>query len=567
MTVTIKDAPDVMGSSKPGSPAQSSDSPSGQSPRSNPVCLEVPITIRSLPGEGGDAPGSAGAIRQEGKSVIVFDNGGVLRVSNPLPPGQKIILSDQQGREVACRVVGGRNIPNMKGYIEVEFIEPADDFWNIHQTPRAPQSATLASLSIPEPAATPLPQPENSAVAPRGPVSVKEQDALSGGAPTFEDVAGLVLMSPQSPARGRKIEPPNSPAAPKSKSEPTQNSIESLKPEALKPQRSSLDVVTETPSTGPIQEPIHNPIHNPIRKEAFSSDFLGKLSQSSVLGASVAASNEPRGRMPLVLGGVALLLVGFGGGYFFLHNGNAPSNASPAAVASQPPTSVPAVLSSGPAVVPVPQSSAEQAPAQTSEPVLAASSSPAGVAVPVPGESQGVRPRPVIGTATKKADTTALHIQAIPNLKMSSPVAPNKNIANLSDGASSTSAEVTPTEAPGSISAGAFRSRTENLPAPPPPLVANPAVSAKASRDAKLISSTQPIYPAMAKTSNVQGSVNVTVNIDEFGKVIAAKAISGPMLLRQAAVDAVKRWKYSPAQVDDKPAPSQSSVTVEFRLK
>src|SRR3979490_2749683 len=100
MTLTIKDAPEVVGSPKPAASAQTSEVASGQSPRTNPVCLEVPIVVRSLPGEDGNAPGAAGPSRQDGRSVIVFDNGGVLRVASPLPAGQKVILSNQQGRDV-----------------------------------------------------------------------------------------------------------------------------------------------------------------------------------------------------------------------------------------------------------------------------------------------------------------------------------------------------------------------------------------------------------------------------------------------------------------------------------
>jgi len=48
--------------------------------------------------------------------------------------------------------------------------------------------------------------------------------------------------------------------------------------------------------------------------------------------------------------------------------------------------------------------------------------------------------------------------------------------------------------------------------------------------------------------------------------VVSATAVSGPMMLRQAAADSVKLWKYSPALVDGKPAPAQITVNVEFRL-
>jgi protein TonB len=85
-------------------------------------------------------------------------------------------------------------------------------------------------------------------------------------------------------------------------------------------------------------------------------------------------------------------------------------------------------------------------------------------------------------------------------------------------------------------------------------------------RDAKLISSVRPAYPAAAKSSNIQGTVAISASIDANGRVVAAKALSGPMLLRQAAEDSVRQWKYSPSMIDGKPAPSQVTVNVDFRL-
>src|SRR5579863_6535805 len=85
MTLTIKDSPELNSSGKPGTPSQNSENKVGQSPRSNPVCLEVGITIRSLPAEVG---GLTQPIREEGRTIIVFDNGAVLRSAKNLPIGQ-----------------------------------------------------------------------------------------------------------------------------------------------------------------------------------------------------------------------------------------------------------------------------------------------------------------------------------------------------------------------------------------------------------------------------------------------------------------------------------------------
>ena len=89
----------------------------------------------------------------------------------------------------------------------------------------------------------------------------------------------------------------------------------------------------------------------------------------------------------------------------------------------------------------------------------------------------------------------------------------------------------------------------------------------KTVREPKLISSTKPVYPAAAKQSNVQGTVTVVLDIDAAGKVTGAKALSGPLLLRQAAVESAQEWKYSPGATDGKPTASRVTVNLEFRLR
>jgi len=521
-----------------------------------------------LPGEEGDAAGTAGPTRQEGRSVIVFDDGAVLRISNPLPAGQKIILSNQQGREVVCRVVGGRNLPNVKGYIEVQFLEQVNDFWHIHQTPQAPQSVSAPASPFTAAPATPLPQPAHdmAASAPPAtqptPVQANALDPASSGAPTFEDVAGLVQMSPKTPIRDRKTERTVSVDVPKSKSETAQHTVEQVKPAAWnKSAPPPLELTSDISTAAPQQESLSPQ----IRSEAVSKDVFGKSAYASVLSSSDSSPAESRGRMPLILGGVALLLAGFGGGYFFMHRGNTPAQTSTAVVASNSSAPAPAEARNGIEAPSVSRPAVERAPAQAAEPVPAVSSGPVVSASAEAPDSASARPRVVINAESKQPDRTVTHRPVIPNLKMTSPTAPNKNIANLSDGASSSSAEVALTEAPGTVSSRTFGAREENQPAPPPAAI--PAVvSTKATRDAKLISSTRPVYPAIAKESRVQGSVVVTADINDKGSVVAAKAVSGPMFLRQAAVDAVKQWKYSPAQVDDRPAPTQVSVTLDFHL-
>jgi periplasmic protein TonB len=86
-------------------------------------------------------------------------------------------------------------------------------------------------------------------------------------------------------------------------------------------------------------------------------------------------------------------------------------------------------------------------------------------------------------------------------------------------------------------------------------------------KQAKLVSSVPPVYPALAKNQHVSGNVQVDALIDATGRVTTMKIVSGPTLLQQAAMDALKQWKYQPATLDGKPVPMHLTVTLQFRLQ
>jgi TonB family protein len=86
-------------------------------------------------------------------------------------------------------------------------------------------------------------------------------------------------------------------------------------------------------------------------------------------------------------------------------------------------------------------------------------------------------------------------------------------------------------------------------------------------KQAKLISSVPPQYPALAKNQHVSGNVLVDALIDANGRVTTMKVVSGPTLLHQAAMDSLKQWKYQPASLDGKPVSMHLTVTIQFRLQ
>jgi protein TonB len=84
---------------------------------------------------------------------------------------------------------------------------------------------------------------------------------------------------------------------------------------------------------------------------------------------------------------------------------------------------------------------------------------------------------------------------------------------------------------------------------------------------AHLLSSTPPAYPQIAKSQRIEGAVRIDALVDAAGKVSSMKVVSGPVLLHQAAMEALRQWKYQPAMLDGKPVPMHLTVTIQFRLQ
>lgn len=83
----------------------------------------------------------------------------------------------------------------------------------------------------------------------------------------------------------------------------------------------------------------------------------------------------------------------------------------------------------------------------------------------------------------------------------------------------------------------------------------------------KLLSSVAPVYPPLAKQSNVEGDVVIQAEIGISGIVTSMKVVSGPVLLRSAAMDALRKWRYAPAKLDGRPISTHYEVTIRFRLR
>jgi protein TonB len=75
-----------------------------------------------------------------------------------------------------------------------------------------------------------------------------------------------------------------------------------------------------------------------------------------------------------------------------------------------------------------------------------------------------------------------------------------------------------------------------------------------------------PVYPDVAKQARVQGVVILEATIDKSGRVDNVRVLRGVPLLNEAALDAVRKWAYSPTLLNGEPVPVVMTVTVNFTL-
>jgi protein TonB len=100
-------------------------------------------------------------------------------------------------------------------------------------------------------------------------------------------------------------------------------------------------------------------------------------------------------------------------------------------------------------------------------------------------------------------------------------------------------------------------------PPPPPPQQVRVGGLIK---EPKKIREVRPVYPQIAQTAKVQGIVIIEAVIGKDGNVKDAKVLRSVALLDQAALEAVRQWKFSPTLLNGVPVEVVMTVTVNFTL-
>src|SRR5260370_36324074 len=135
--------------------------------KQQPVALEVPVTVngvRAVEGSEKREPFS-----ETTKTVLVFGNGAVIRLSSSVAPGQLLFLTNEKTKkEVDCQVVKSKNYRNVSGYVELEFTESVVGFWGMRfpsdrigfgLQPVPPSPVAVGSSPATDPPTKPRPLP------------------------------------------------------------------------------------------------------------------------------------------------------------------------------------------------------------------------------------------------------------------------------------------------------------------------------------------------------------------------------------------------------------------------
>lgn len=108
-------------------------------------------------------------------------------------------------------------------------------------------------------------------------------------------------------------------------------------------------------------------------------------------------------------------------------------------------------------------------------------------------------------------------------------------------------------------------------PAPPPsrPPAPEPRQTVSVSKgvqEAKLISRPLPVYPPIARSARISGVVRLMAFISENGVIEELRVVEGHPLLVQAAVEAVRQWRYQPTILNGMPVRVETTIDVFFTL-
>jgi TonB family protein len=303
-------------------------------------------------------------------------------------------------------------------------------------------------------------------------------------------------------------------------------------------------------------------------------------------GADFASASRSNKTLFFAIAAAVLLVIA--GGLFFTPQGSAILNSARQFVQTTPVSQGPAAISesNAPAAAstsplpnslpsPLPAASAagrQAAIAQPGTQHVSAVTNPAATPAPFSANlivnrtaqlSNGSQPSPAssatgVAPPAPQVPIPAQKRTSLGEVRLVSPNATRRADSGVSEADPAFNSSASTTDAP--ASANFLSSSGPAAPSAPVPVGGD-------VKTARLLKSVPPIYPSFAKTQRISGDVKVDALIDATGKVTTMKVVSGPVILHQAAMDALRQWHYQPATLDGTPVPIHLTVTVQFRIQ
>lgn len=497
-----------------------------QQPRPESFLAEVPVLVHAshrstAPNDGGKVQ----TIREETSTLVIFPRGAVLRLASTLSRGDLVVLTNLQNRaDMLCRAAYVREQAGGGSYIELEFTQRSAAFWN-----EGPAKANPARSS-PSPSLSGTPTASNSA-------------------PTLAPVLKFPGIA----------KPPVSPAPLSVSPSSLENEPPILAADAAPLSASPLpepSVVPITPVAVPKVENDSEPITTAAREAFQRAEASQSLAPSEPAASEVPLLPARRGSfvqklkdlshspMIWVFGAALTILAFLGENYLIGHRSS--SSPTPDTATSR-------------AIYP-----AQPAAARTGE--TPSSAEPITLNSISVVSSTSLKDHSAEDAAGNKGAEDQPHRNAI-RIGTLAPITTKPSIAASSEPPPALPAQG-PNDADYLIGAGSLSGAAAA--GGPAPIATSalgtnaPAAPASNYQAPKMVSSTPPVYPAAARERGIQGVVVVDATIDATGEVTSATVLSGSPLLRQSALDAVRQWKYQPAELNGQPVLSHAKINVNF---
>ncbi|PYU48658.1 MAG: energy transducer TonB [Acidobacteria bacterium] len=103
-------------------------------------------------------------------------------------------------------------------------------------------------------------------------------------------------------------------------------------------------------------------------------------------------------------------------------------------------------------------------------------------------------------------------------------------------------------------------------PPPPKPHQTGPLRVGGNVQAARILNRVQPVYPPLARQTRISGTVRLHAIIGKDGAITSLEVMSGHPLLQQAALDAVRQWRYQPTLLNGEPVDVDTTIDVIFSL-